>query len=103
MSGGYMKPFIPISHLRELRKKARNIFYDHPFDHYDLWLLLVRQEADRITIQELKSENERVHAILTEVTLASVNLANEKQKEIKDLKNRIKDLKNIIEDGRFDN
>lgn len=94
MSDGYALPYIPYSKLKELRHAARIAYLQHPFDSHEVWTILVQQEIDRITIQELKAENSRLATVLSNTTLASVNLANEKQKEIKILKNK-------IEDGRF--
>lgn len=95
MSDSYTLPYIPYSKLKEIRHAASLAYLQHPFDSREVWILLVRQEIDRITIQELKAENNRLASALVKTTLASVNLANEKQKEIRNLKNK-------IEDARFD-
>lgn len=95
MSDGYTLPYIPYSKLKELRHAARLAYFHNQFDSHEVWLFLVLQEIDRITIQELRAENSRLASALVKTTLASVNLANEKQKEIRNLKNK-------IEDARFD-
>lgn len=91
---GYGIPYIPLSKLRNLWHRARNIYFGgNIYSNKDLFILLVRQEADRITIEELKADREKLEAVLLDVVITNVNLANEKQKEIRDLKNKIEDQK----------
>ena len=55
-NNGYGLPYIPLSRLRELRESAKRERYEYPFDETNLWYLLIRQEVDRITIEQLQRQ-----------------------------------------------
>lgn len=53
MSDQYGYPHIRLSRLRDMRKQAKSL---EPFNFYDIWIDLVRQEIDRLIIEDLQTK-----------------------------------------------
>lgn len=51
----YGYPHIPLSKLRKLRNRAEVNFFEYRFDEKDLWHLLIRQEIDRLLLEEIQT------------------------------------------------
>lgn len=54
MSDQYGYPHIPLSKLRELRELAK--LKEINWNWYSIWLTLIRQEIDRLIVEDLQSQ-----------------------------------------------
>lgn len=59
MSDKYGFPYISYSRLKEMRKVAKLYMTEGGFDDYELWLLMVRNEADRLYAEHWHDQLEK--------------------------------------------
>lgn len=58
MTRDYGIPYIPLSWLRQKRVEVKHLYRRKTIiTSYDVWLWLVRQEIDRLIIEDLRRKN----------------------------------------------
>lgn len=74
MNDGYQIPYIPLSWLRQKRVEVEHLYRCKTIiTSYDVWLWLVRQEIDRLIIEDLRtkiSEQEKIIEQYRKMTVA---------------------------------